>query len=258
MFAALVLAGSLGLANMVNVPAGEYRPLYLTKDSSLVSVDEFEIDRLPITNSEYLEFVSNNPEWNKGNIPSVFADSRYLQHWEENKSNSTWRPENVILKNAVINVSWFAAQAFCNTQGKHLPTVAQWEYVASASESNADGHNEPDYQQRILRWYAQHHDAEDLKVGVSAANYWGIHDLHGLVWEWTEDFNSALVSGESRADSSINEKLYCAAGSVGSADPSDYAAFMRHGFRSSLQANYSLPNLGFRCSSERSLQNEIN
>ncbi|MDC2887990.1 hypothetical protein [Psychrosphaera algicola] len=43
----------------------------------------------------------------------------------------------------------------------------------------------------------------------------GVKDLHGLIWEWTEDFNSALVSGESRSDSNINQKLFCAAGAQG-------------------------------------------
>ncbi|MFT6733520.1 MAG: sulfatase modifying factor 1 [Polaribacter sp.] len=71
--------------------------------------------------------------------------------------------------------------------------------------------------------------------------------MHGVVWEWTEDFNSSLVNGESRNDSSIDSKLFCSAGAAGSADPSNYAAFMRFGFRSSLQAKFTLGSLGFRC-----------
>ena len=35
-------------------------------------------------------------------------------------------------------------------------------------------------------------------VGASPANYWGVYDLHGLIWEWVEDFNSALVVTDSR------------------------------------------------------------
>ena len=116
-----------------------------------------------------------------------------------------------------------------------------------ASETSKNGVDDPAFRRQILDWYAQHNDVSDLEVGTNAPNYWGIHDMHGLIWEWTEDFNSLLVSGESRADSAIDRQLYCAAGSVGTADPGDYAAFMRYGFRSSLMADFSLPNLGFRC-----------
>lgn len=67
-----------------------------------------------------------------------------------------------------------------------------------------------------------------------------------------EDFNCNLVSGESRGDSSVNKNLYCATGSVGSVDPSGYAALMRYGFRSSLNAKFTLGSLGFRCAVDES------
>jgi sulfatase modifying factor 1 len=251
MIAALLLTASVGLTNMVNIEAGEFRPLYLAKDSSLIPVEAFAMDRLPVTNTQYFAFVTDNPRWQKGNIPSIFADSRYLQHWKEGEPEDRWMPDPSMLENAVVNVSWFAAQAYCQSRDKHLPTVSQWEYAALASETLADGRDEPGYRQRILDWYAKHGTPENITVGQAPANYWGIHDMHGLIWEWTKDFNSALVSGESRADSAIDQKLFCAAGSVGAADPGDYAAFMRFGFRSSLSANYSLASLGFRCASSK-------
>lgn len=71
--------------------------------------------------------------------------------------------------------------------------------------------------------------------------------MHGLVWEWTLDFNSALVSGESRADAALERSLYCGAGASGAADFADYAAFMRFAHRASLEARYTSAGLGFRC-----------
>jgi formylglycine-generating enzyme required for sulfatase activity len=75
---------------------------------------------------------------------------------------------------------------------------------------------------------------------------YGISDLHGLVWEWTLDFNSSLVTGESRGDGSLERSLYCGSGAAGAADFEDYAALMRYAFRSSLEARYAVGNLGFR------------
>ena len=41
--------------------------------------------------------------------------------------------------------------------------------------------------------------------------------------------------------------MFCSGAAIGTADPSDYAAFLRYGLRTSLQAKFSLHNLGFRC-----------
>ena len=69
----------------------------------------------------------------------------------------------------------------------------------------------------------------------------------GLVWEWVDDFNTAMVTGESRADTGLERDLFCGAGAAGAKDSSDYAAFMRSALRSSLQANNTTTSLGFRC-----------
>lgn len=242
--------------NMMVIPAGDYRPLYMSKDSPQTQVKTFSIDVKPVTNQQYSVFINANKNWQSKVIPRIFAEPQYLQHWQSN-GNELLPPEGQ-LNSPVINISWFAAQAYCRFLNKRLPTVAEWERVASASETRADGSQEKGYHQRILEWYSQPSSKQLAAVGGNAPNFWGVQDLHGLIWEWTEDFNSALVSGESRGDSNIDQKLFCAAGAQGAADPSNYAAFMRFGFRSSLQAKFTLPNLGFRCASTKEQSNEKN
>lgn len=229
-------------ATMAPIKAGTYRPLYLSENSPKVQVAAFQLDRTPATNAEFSAFVKKHPEWQKGRARSVFTEKQYLQHWP--KSN---QPKAADAQKPVVYVSWFAADAYCRAQGKHLPTVAQWEYVARASSKRADGSQEAGYKQTILDWYGKAAHQGLAKVGQGPANYWGIHNMHGLIWEWTDDFNSSLVTGESRADSSFNQQMFCGAGAAGAVDPGDYAAFMRHGFRSSLQAKFTLNSLGFRC-----------
>ena len=239
---------------MVEIPKGNYRPLYMSQDSPQTRVSAFRIDVRPVTNQQYLLFIAANPRWQPHVIPQIFAELQYLQHWRH--KGKEMLPTKVQLNSPVINVSWFAAQAYCRSFDKRLPTVAQWERVASASESQADGSQEKSYHQRILEWYSRPNSQQLPNVGSEAPNFWGVQDLHGLIWEWTEDFNSALVSGESRGDSNIDQRLFCAAGAQGAADPSNYAAFMRFGFRSSLQAKFTLSNLGFRCASSKEPTND--
>lgn len=230
---------------MANITAGEYRPLYLSVDSPLVSVSPFRLDKQPVTNLEFQRFVNENTKWQREAVPAVFAESGYLSHWQ--KSDNQYKPNPTDLEKPVIFVSWYAAQAYCQAQLKRLPTVAEWEYVAQASFTQKDGSQEKDYTQKILDWYAKAALQPLSEVAKDDPNYWGVHNMHGLIWEWTEDFNSNLISGESRDDSSVNKDLYCASGSSGAVNPSDYAAFMRYGFRSSLNAKFTLRSLGFRC-----------
>ena len=67
------------------------------------------------------------------------------------------------------------------------------------------------------------------------------------MWEWVDDFNTALVTGESRADGGLERNLFCGSGAATARNREDYPAFMRVGYRSSLRADYTVPNLGFRC-----------
>ena len=146
-------------------------------------------------------------------------------------------------------VSWFAAKSYSQWRGKRLPTTAEWELAASASRTRADGDNDPDYQREILRWYSAGTTTLAV-VGTGTTNIWGVRDLHGLVWEWTSDFNTAMVTGDARGDSGLDRQLFCGAGSAGVKDVNNYPAFMRYGFRSSLKAGYTVHNLGFRCAKD--------
>ena len=87
-------------------------------------------------------------------------------------------------------------------------------------------------------------------VTTPRPNFHGVRGLHGLVWEWVDDFNTAMVTGESRADSGLDRDLFCGAGAAGARETNDYAAFMRMALRSSLKASNTTTSLGFRCAQD--------
>jgi len=228
-------------SEMVLVNGGDFIPLYGT-DSATVVVRDFKMDIYPVTNSDYLAFVKKYPKWRKSKIIRLFSDESYLGRWEDDLTLGA----DFLPNSPVTSVSWFAAKAYCECQGKRLPTVDEWEFAAMADENIPDARILKGYNQKILTWYEAPRTFKNT-IGSTFKNYWGIHDLHGLVWEWTLDFNSVLISGESRKDVDKDSNLFCGSAAVGASDLMNYAAFMRYAFRGSIKANYTGRNLGFRC-----------
>lgn len=231
---------------LIEVPAGTYRPLYPGLDEpDEVPITAFAVDQVPVTNRQFLAFVADQPKWRRSEVPKLFADGHYLSHWPDDLQHPEGQADA-----PVTQVSWFAARAYAEWAGRRLPTLAEWEYLAAASETTAYGRDETGYNQVILNWYARPTPAQLPNVGAGKPNFYEVQDLHGLVWEWVDDYNSALVTGESRGDAGLERNLFCGSGSIGAADPADYAAFMRFAFRSSLEGNYTVRNLGFRCAAD--------
>jgi formylglycine-generating enzyme required for sulfatase activity len=112
----------------------------------------------------------------------------------------------------VVNVTWFDAVAFCNWLGKkegqryRLPTEAEWEYACRAGTAFRYYHGDDPselHRYAYLRNVAgrdkfgnvqdQLHflkagESLTAKVGSRRPNAWGLYDMLGNVWEWTNDW----------------------------------------------------------------------
>lgn len=230
---------------MSRVGPGIYRPLYPASAAEReIPVKAFWLDAKLVTNRDYLSFVSKNPAWRRDRVKRLLADEGYLAHWESADAlGSAVRPAS-----PVTNVSWFAAKAYCAERGARLATEREWELAALAGEKVADGSGDPRWVERILAFYAQPARKGTLAdVGRGKPNFWGIYDMHGLVWEWIFDYGASLVASDSREKGDAEKNRFCGASGADSRNPSDYAAFMRIAYRSSLEAPYTTGRLGFRC-----------
>jgi len=245
--AMLLVAGAAAqpaepLAGMVLIPAGVYTPLLRDQaDPARVPVAAFCLDERPVTNGEYLAFVRANPHWRRSQVPALFADAHYLARWAGDLEPGPRAPGEA----PVVEVSWFAARAYARWAGKRLPTIAEWERAAAAGFHGDTGRIEPGFQAAVLGWYATPQPAVLPAAGAGRPNALGARDLLDLVWEWVDDFNSALVNGDSRGAGGAG--FFCGGAAAENRDPADYPAFMRLGYRSSLKADYAIANLGFRC-----------
>src|SRR5215469_15767096 len=127
----------------------------------------FAIGRYPVTFDEYDRFC----EAKQGEKP---AD----EGWGRGR-----RP--------VINVSWQDAQAYIAWLSQEtgrtyrLPSEAEWEYVCRAGTATRYSFGDA-----ITPYNANYGDSElecTSEVGAYSANAWGLHDMHGNVWEWVDD-----------------------------------------------------------------------
>lgn len=208
-----------------------------------VTVTPYALQRIPVTNAEFLEFVRRHPQWQRGHAPASQADASYLQHWRSPLELGT----TVLPQQPVTNVSWFAARAYCQAHEARLPDWHEWEFAAAASADTADARRDAAWRQRILSWYAKPSNGPLPLVGAGEPNFYGVRDLHGLVWEWVEDFNALFISPDNRNQGDPDVLKYCGSGSLSVEDRENYPVLMRLAMLSSLGGKSTTANTGFRC-----------
>jgi formylglycine-generating enzyme required for sulfatase activity len=237
---------SSDVALPLSVPSGAFESVLPPAPGiKSVTVKAFRLDQTPVTNEEFARFVSKSPQWRRDRVARVFADPEYLSHWQ---SATAIDPQ--VRRQPVIRVSWFAANAYCESRGARLPTWYEWEYVSAASATARDARNDDVWRQSILSWYSKSGRGALPNVGQTPANYYGIRDLHGVVWEWVDDLSAMLVSGDNRQQSDPDVLNYCGPGALTMEQKENYATLMRIAMLSSMQASYTSATMGFRCATD--------
>jgi formylglycine-generating enzyme required for sulfatase activity len=219
----LMIAAVASITSVVG--PGTYTPLVPMAGEKEIPVAAFRLDRRPVTNGEFLTFVMAHPKWRRDRVARIAADRGYLGHWAAPDALG----KNVDPAQPVTRVSWFAAKAYCKARGARLPSEAEWELAASASDGDP----------AVYDWYVAPAPATLPRVGATPPNAWGIEDLYGVVFEWVYDFNA--TPADDRA---------CGGGASEATDPTAYPRFMRTALRSSLEGAYTTATLGFRCAED--------
>ena len=129
----------------------------------------FWLARYPITNAQYEKYMQ-----------AVGGKVKQPAYWGERRFNQPEQP--------VVGVSWDEAAAFAEWAGGQLPTEAEWEYACRAGTTTAYWFGDDAEQLGEFAWYKQNCKQQTQPVGVQPANPWGLHDMHGNVYEWCRDW----------------------------------------------------------------------
>lgn len=226
------------------IPEGKFQPFFKEPKDADVSVAAFYMNKYPVTNKDLNEFLAQNSKYQKSKIISLYADQRYLQTWKSDLLSAAEIKE--MGNQPATNVSWFVARKYCESKGQRLPTIAEWEYAADATD--------PKVIDLLLAWYAKTGDQPLDNVGMKKPNKFGLYDMHGLIWELVEDFSSVMISSDSRSKGDRTDGQFCGGGSVNASDSKAYATFMRYAIRSGFHGDYCMKNLGFRCASNKDVR----
>jgi formylglycine-generating enzyme required for sulfatase activity len=147
----------------------------------------------PVTQGQYARLMGKNP--------SHFAATG------EGKARVTGMDTT---RFPVESVSWYESVRFCNAlsqaegldpcykiqgdrveiaggDGLRLPTEAEWEYACRAGTSSPYGFQGGEEELPRYAWFAKNSGGRTHAVGEARANDFGLHDMHGNVWEWTWD-----------------------------------------------------------------------
>ncbi|MDP6542624.1 MAG: formylglycine-generating enzyme family protein [Phycisphaerae bacterium] len=150
----------------------------------------------------------------KVKIPKAFYMSIHQTtqgQWKAAMGTTPWKGQRAAKDNpdhAANHMCWNDAVAFCAKLGAKdgrsysLPTEAQWEYACRAGSTTRYCYGD-DIGEKKLGEYAWYHETAMAKpdqryvhpVGVKKPNAWGIHDMHGNVWELCMDVTHKNFEG---------------------------------------------------------------
>jgi formylglycine-generating enzyme required for sulfatase activity len=195
-----------------------------------VHISAFQIDMFEVTVGQFRQYINAT----KRTSAAEDAKEPITRTWKVDDIPNRW-------EHPVRFVSWWDADAYCRWKGGRLPTEAEWEYAARGTDG------------RLYPW-GNNFDATLVPAGDTSpvgffsrdVSPFGVYDMSGNVWEWTNDWFDPLYYRSSAVNNPVvpkttDQKTIRGGGYNSTAD--DLRVTRRiHNF----PATYH-PDVGFRC-----------
>jgi len=246
-----------------------------------VMVDSFAIDLHPVTNRDFAEFVEDtgwttfaeippDPKDYPGAPPEMLQPASLvftpppgpvplhdIRAWWHYLNGANWRNPrgpgttlDGLWDHPVVHVAWADVAAYARWAGAEIPTEAEWEYACRAGSETAYCFGDSEELLGEYAWYHANSKGSSQIVGTKTPNNWGLHDMHGNVWEWCADVYDAKYyrrfAGRTAVDpvgpaGGVGSQRVLRGGSWGS-----NAVYCRSADRSRFSPDYRYYYLGFR------------
>ncbi len=149
-----------------------HRPRSFVRKASLHA---FSMDQFPVTNGDFARFLRSSryrPKYSEN----------FLRHWRDGRVPEGWE------RHPVVYVSLEDARAYATWAGKRLPTEEEWQYAAEGPQK----FRYPWGNEMQLGRCNTGDSADTTPVDAfpNGASPFGVHDLCGNVWQWTESERS--------------------------------------------------------------------
>lgn len=191
-----------------------------------VFINKYSIDKYPVTNGHYLEFINA-----KGydNFHYWLSDGWYWRndnqiiaplYWSQDENGKWFKYDfrgkvfiNDILNEPVTNISYFEADAFAKWSGKRLPTEAEWEKAASFNEDTGEnnlfpwGNDDPDESKCNLLGFNIWKPV-NVNFYEQGKSHYGCYGMIGDTWEWTSS-EFMPYPGFKTGFEEYNDKWFC-------------------------------------------------
>lgn len=197
----------LALEAVINIPAGDFemgtdnlKTDAQNRPAHQVYVAEYKIDKFPVTNAQYAQFVAQ-------------VERRVPLNWHDGK----FKTQEIL--HPVTMVTWFDAKAYCGWAGKRLPTEAEWEKAARGNDARRWPWGNDMDTKRLNNYYNVGSTTTVFKYDNGVSPY-GAYDMAGNVQEWVLD------SFEKYDHSKAPAVIFIAKKAVASNDPEDKKAKM--------------------------------
>ncbi len=163
---------SFATKDMVKIPKGYFLRGHKGKatysPAQNIYLNTFWIDRFEVSQAQYKKCVDDG-------FCLLNEKLRHLTRWAEDLP--------------ITQVSWQEAQRFCQWQNKSLPTEAQWEKAARGPDGRTYpwGNLEPNCSLANFDQCGHHIQKIGPSFRIKGQSPYGVYDLIGNVWEWTQD-----------------------------------------------------------------------
>lgn len=164
------------------------------KPAHQVTLDHYAVGKYPVTLGEFRRFVAETgykTEAEEGDGAYVWSERL------EKTKDASWRKPYFDQDDShpVVAISWNDARAYCEWLSKEtgqaygLLTEAQWEHACRAGSETAYCFGDDEKELGRYAWYGENWGKGSTHpVGKKEPNRWGLHDMHGNVWEWANDW----------------------------------------------------------------------